>query len=67
MFAPVPFITFSNSPLWPFCFGSAVLETDSRENVRPVKRAQTDSCKVDPVQGLVEAMDVYLRFEGQNH
>lgn len=67
MFAPVPFISFSNSPLWPWCFGNAVLETDNRDNVRPVKRAQTDSCKVDPVQALVEAMDVYLRYEGSNH
>jgi phage terminase large subunit-like protein len=67
MFAPVPFISFSNSPLWSWCFGNAVLEIDNRDNVRPVKRAQTDSCKVDPVQALVEAMDVYLRYEGSNH
>jgi phage terminase large subunit-like protein len=67
MFAPVPFISFSNSPLWPWCFGNCVLEIDGRDNVRPVKRAGTDSCKVDPVQALVEAMDVYLRYEGSNH
>ena len=67
MFAPVPFISFSNSPLWPWCFGNAVLEIDNRDNVRPVKRSQSDSCKVDPVQALVEAMDVYLRYEGSNH
>ena len=67
MFAPVPFISFSNSPLWPWCFGNCVLEIDGRDNVRPVKRSQSDSCKVDPVQALVEAMDVYLRYEGSNH
>jgi len=67
MFAPVPFISFSNSPLWPWCFGNCVLEIDGRDNVRPVKRAQTDSCKVDPVQALAEAMDVYLRYEGTQH
>jgi hypothetical protein len=44
-----------------------VLEIDGRDNVRPVKRAQTDSCKVDPVQALAEAMDVYLRYEGTQH
>lgn len=64
MFAPVPFIRFSMSPLWPFCFGNAVLEIDGRGNKRPVKRAQTDSCKIDPVQALIMAMDLYERFEG---
>ena len=64
MFAPVPFISFSNSPLWPFCFGNAVLEIDGRGNKRPVKRTQTDSCKIDPVQAIIMAMDLYTRFEG---
>ena len=64
MFAPVPFISFSPSPLWPWCFGNCVLEIDGRENKRPVKRNQSDSCKVDPVQALIMAMDLYTRFEG---
>ena len=64
MFAPVPFISFSPSPLWPWCFGNCVLEIDGRENKRPVKRSQSDSCKVDPVQALIMAMDLYTRFEG---
>ena len=64
MFAPVPFISFSSSPLWPFCFGNAVLEIDGRENKRPVKRSQTDSCKVDPVQAIIMALDLYERYEG---
>jgi len=67
MFAPVPFISFSNSPLWPFCFGNAVLEVDGRGNKRPVKRAQTDSCKIDPVQAIIMALDLYERYEGMNH
>ena len=67
MFAPVPFISFSNSPLWPFCFGNAVLEIDGRENKRPVKRSQTDSCKVDPVQAIIMALDLYERYEGTLH
>ena len=67
MFAPVPFISFSNSPLWPFCFGNAVLEIDGRGNKRPVKRAQTDSCKIDPVQSIIMALDLYERYEGMNH
>lgn len=67
MFAPVPFISFSSSPLWPFCFGNAVLEVDGRGNKRPVKRAQTDSCKIDPVQAIIMALDLYERYEGMNH
>ena len=65
MFAPVPFIGFSSSPLWPFCFGNCALEIDGRDNKRPVKRTPgSDSCKVDPVQALIMAMDLYTRFEG---
>ena len=67
MFAPVPFISYSASPLWPFCFGNAVLEIDGRGNKRPVKRAQTDSCKIDPVQAIIMALDLYERYEGMNH
>jgi phage terminase large subunit-like protein len=67
MFAKVPFISFSMNPLWPFCFGNAVLEIDGRENKRPVKRAQTDSCKIDPVQALIMAMDLYTRREGEDY
>lgn len=67
MFAPVPFISFSPSPLWPWCFGNCVLEIDGRENKRPVKRNQSDSCKVDPVQALIMAMDLYERYEGTQH
>ena len=66
MFAPQPYISFSDSPLWPFCFGSSVLEVDGRGNKRPVKRNQSDSCKVDPVQAIIMAMDLYTRFEGNN-
>ena len=65
MFAPVPFIGFSSNPLWPFCFGNCALEIDGRDNKRPVKRTPgSDSCKVDPIQALIMAMDLYTRFEG---
>lgn len=68
MFAPVPFISFSPSPLWPFCFGNAVLEIDGRENKRPVKRqAGSDACKIDPVQAIIMALDLYERYEGTQH
>ncbi len=67
MFAQVPFINFSNSPLWPFCFGNCALEIDNRENKRPVKANQTASCKIDPVQAIIMAMDLYERYEGTQH
>ena len=61
---PIQAMSFSNSPLWPFCFGNAVLDVDGRGNKRPVKRAQTDSCKIDPVQAIIMALDLYERYEG---
>lgn len=68
MFAPVPFISYSPSPLWPFCFGNAVLEIDGRGNKRPVKRqAGSDACKIDPVQAIIMALDLYERYEGTQH
>ena len=67
MFAPVPFISYSASPLWPWCFGNAVLEVDGRSNKRPIKRSQSDSCKVDLVQSIIMALDLYERFESTNH
>ena len=67
MFAPVPFITFSPSPLWPWCFGNCALEIDNRENKRPVKANNSDSCKIDPVQAIIMALDLYERYEGSQH
>ena len=67
MFATVPFISFSNSPLWPFCFSNAALEVDNRENIRPVKANQSASCKIDPIQCIIMALDLYERYEGMNH
>ena len=67
MFAQQPFISFSASPMWPFCFGNAVLEVDGRDNKRPVKRSQADSCKIDPVQAIIMALDLYERYEGSLH
>jgi hypothetical protein len=32
-----------------------------------VKRSQSDSCKVDPVQALIMALDLYERYEGTQH
>ena len=67
MFATVPFISFSNSPLWPFCFSNAALEVDNRENIRPVKANQSASCKIDPIQCIIMALDLYERYEATLH
>lgn len=67
MFAQVPYISFSDSPLWPFCFGNCMIEIDGRDNKRPVKRSQSDSCKIDPVQALIMALDLYERYESTMH
>lgn len=67
MFAPAPFLNYSASPLWPFCFSNAVLEIDNRENRRPVKANQSASCKVDPIQCIIMALDLYERYEGSLH
>lgn len=67
MMVPVPFIGFSNSPLWQFCFNNVALEIDGKENKRPVKANQSASCKIDPIQCLVMALDLYERYEGAQH
>jgi phage terminase large subunit-like protein len=53
--------------MWPWCVGNAVWEVDGRSNKRPIKRSQTDSCKVDLVQSIIMALDLYERYEGMNH
>ena len=54
MLSPQPWLLFSESPLWPWCFGNAVIE-ESREGNRKVLKA-TPSQKVDPVHALIDAL-----------
>jgi phage terminase large subunit-like protein len=51
-----PLIRFSASPLWPWCFGNAVLDTsnDGMENHKPIKRDRNS--KIDPVIALLEGL-----------
>ena len=61
-------LSFSMSPLWPYCFGCCVLDKDTRmENKKPIKRNSSDACKVDPVQALCDAFVVYNQVEGTEH
>lgn len=64
--AEEPLIRFSANPLWPWCFGNVVLDSDTRmENKKPIKRNRgSDSCKVDPVQCLCTAFILETMFEG---
>ena len=61
-------LSFSMSPLWPYCFGCCVVDKDTRmENKKPIKRNSSDTCKVDPVQALCDAFVVYNQVEGTEH
>ena len=61
-------LSFSMSPLWPYCFGCCVLDKDTRmENKKPIKRNSSDACKVDPVQALCDAFVVYNQVESSEH
>ena len=61
-------LSFSMSPLWPYCFGCCVLDKDTKmENKKPIKRNSSDACKVDPVQALCDAFVVYNQVESSEH
>ena len=75
--SPIPYITFSANPMWPWLFGNAVLSIDGKGgasadmdlgNKKPVKRNPgSDSCKVDPIQCIVMGIGLLTQYEGQNH
>lgn len=60
-----PLIRFSASPLWPWCFGNAVLDTsnDGMENHKPIKRDHAS--KIDPVIALLEGLAGYDIADGR--
>ena len=62
---PDPIIHFSMNPLWPWEFGNVVLResADGMENLKPVKRNNSASCKVDNVQMLLSALLLYMAAE----
>ena len=57
-------LSFSENPLWPWQFGNAVLDEDTRmQNRKPIKRNPSiDSCKVDNVQCLCMAFILEEQF-----
>lgn len=63
--ADEPTIHFSESPLWPYCFGCVALDMDTRyENKKPVKMSPgSDACKVDPIQTICTGYILFDKFE----
>ena len=60
-----PWIEFSESPLWPFCFGNAAVETSSSDLRRIVKGGPAASHKIDLVHGLLDALYCFDLSEGR--
>ena len=75
--SPIPYITFSANPMWPWLFGNCVLSIDGKGgasadmdlgNKKPVKRNPgSDSCKVDPVQCICVGLGLMTEYESKNH
>ena len=62
--SPEPWITFSASPLWPWEFGNAALET-GRTDLRRVIKGGTHSGKIDNVMALLDALYGFDLSEGR--
>lgn len=54
MLSPEPWLQFSESPLWPWCFGNCRIE-ESRDGNRKVLKSSANA-KVDPVHALIDAL-----------
>ena len=75
--SPIPYITFSANPMWPWLFGNCVLSIDGKGgasadmdlgNKKPVKRNPgSDSCKVDPIQCICVGLGLMTEYESKNH
>ncbi len=63
---PWPMIHFSESPLLPWQFGNVALgvSTDGYENKKPIKRNDSQSCKVDSIQAILSALVCYDIVDG---
>lgn len=51
-----PWLSFSASPLWPFCFGNCACELNSSDLRRIVKGGPPPTHKIDPIHGLLDAL-----------
>ena len=61
--SPEPMITFSQSPLWPWCFGNARVEVSKSDLRRVVKSSPSE--KIDVVHALLDATYLFDLSEGR--
>ena len=60
-----PLLSFSASPLWPFCFGNCACELNSSDLRRIVKGGPPPTHKIDPIHGLLDALYGFDLSEGR--
>lgn len=60
-----PWLQFSKSPLWPWCFGNAACEVSSADLRRIVKGGAPASHKIDLVHALLDALYCFDMSEGR--
>lgn len=60
-----PWMEFSASPLWPWCFGNTAVEIGRTDLQRIIKGGPIASAKIDPVMALLDALWGWQLSEGQ--
>ena len=61
--SPEGWLEFSESPLWPWCFGNCAVELNNSDLRRVIK--STAQAKIDPVHGLLDALYCFDLTEGK--
>lgn len=59
-----PWINFSKSPLWPYCFGNARIEESTRNDLKRVVKSGPNN-KIDPVHALLDALYCWDKFQSK--
>lgn len=58
-----PWLHFSESPLWPWCFGNCQI-VESREGLRKLLKVSAEQ-KIDPIHALADALWCFDAMEGK--
>ena len=56
---------FSDSPLWPWCFGNCAVESKGDPPIRRIVKGAGQNNKIDPVHGLLDALYCFDLGEGR--
>ena len=56
---------FSDSPLWPWCFGNCAVESKGDPPIRRIVKGAGHNNKIDPVHGLLDALYCFDLGEGR--